>query len=269
MTRILYIVSLASLLVAQPYTSSASPRESLLGRNLYWELCVPCHGATGTGGGLGPSIVTDEAVRLNHSEISEAIRLGRREMGMPAFGGYLGWREVNRLVTHIRALQGVDTKRSNKIDTSSEAALTASGKNKFESIAKGRALFEGRATCFDCHGVFDDGGRTAPDLSRIAKRMTRKQIRDSIERPSRKIATGFEFKEIVTRDGRTIRGRSRSATDDTVQIFDEEEQLWTTYFIRNLDSQRIIRRSSMPNDLLDRLSETERDDLMNFLESLK
>lgn len=215
---------------------------------------------------MGPSILTPKARQLTNSDISKVIRLGRRELGMPAFQRRLEPREIVRMIAYVRVLQGVEV--GTEIEEPTEAMHPAQSNAQRESIARGRDLFVGRARCVDCHSIFNDGGRVAPDLTRVAGRMSRHQIRESIVNPSRAIASGFGESEIVTKEGRTIRGWSRREAPGTIQIFDPEEQLWTTYFKQDLRSVRASAESLMPGDLLASLSGAEISDLMAFLASL-
>ena len=67
--------------------------------------------------------------------------------------------------------------------------------------------------------------------------------------------------EIVTRDGRKVRGWSRKVTQDALQIYTPEKQLWTTYFIKDLQSNLSSPKSLMPRDLYESLTEKERRSL--------
>jgi putative heme-binding domain-containing protein len=260
------ILSLAALLVAMiPAPVHAKKGSIAPGRERFRQFCVPCHGEAGTGGGMGPSIVTQKSLELTNRDLFETIRSGRVKLGMPTFGMVFRPRQIQGLIAYVRALQGVEVEIGGPL----EATPAARPKAELERIARGRGLFVGRARCFDCHSIFNDGGMVAPDLTKIGKRMRRRRIRASIVHPSRRIAPGFGAKEIVTKGGRTIRGWYRHETPETIQIFDPDENLWTTYFKRELRSVRASPESLMPADLLDPLSEEERRDLMAFLASLE
>ncbi len=74
---------------------------------LYAENCAHCHGDRGQGGGAGTrTLLTEEKFdqKLDR-EFFDAIKDGRPEMGMEAFGGSLSDEQIWGLVVHIRELQ--------------------------------------------------------------------------------------------------------------------------------------------------------------------
>ncbi len=256
-----------SLIIVATSTSAASQDPEAKGKDIFREFCLHCHGPDGKGGGMGPSIIGDKSRLLSNPDIAETIRLGRLEMGMPAFGDVISSTDIANLTAHVRSLQGIEFKPEEDNGSSSAASMSLSASQQ-EQIFRGRTLFEGRAKCFECHSIYGDGGMEGPDLTRIAERMNQEQILEAITTPSLKIAPGYEASEIVTPDGRTIIGWSRRATPTTIEIFDPQEMLWTAYFIRDLKSERSIAESLMPSDLLEPLTKNEISDLMTFLISL-
>jgi len=263
--RRLAIFALAALAaMGHPAGAEAATKSLAAGRKLFRQYCIPCHGETGGGGGMGPSIVGEKSLELENRDIFQTIRRGRAELGMPAFGSGIAPQQIAKLVSYVRALQGVEVEGAEEM----EWTPAARPKAELERIARGRDLFAGRARCSECHSIFDDGGMVAPDLTEIGKRMSWRQIRNAIVNPSDEIAPDYRAKEIVTKAGSTILGWYREETPDTIQLFDPDEDLWTTYFKRDLQSIRDATESLMPSDLLDPLNETEQRALMTFLTSL-
>jgi len=74
---------------------------------LYLENCSHCHGDRGQGGGAGTrTLLTEELFDQKHDRpFFDAIKDGRPEMGMEAFGGSLSDEQIWGLVVHIRELQ--------------------------------------------------------------------------------------------------------------------------------------------------------------------
>jgi len=74
---------------------------------LYEENCSHCHGDRGQGGGAGTrTLLTEELFDQKHDRpFFDAIKNGRPEMGMEAFGGSLSDEQIWGLVVHIRELQ--------------------------------------------------------------------------------------------------------------------------------------------------------------------
>ncbi len=256
------LVAIAPHVAAQPHTAQVS--------DLFTQFCAPCHGETGTGGHMGgPSLVADKTRTLTNAVIFETIRLGRPDKGMPAFDTRLKPPEIASLTENVRQLQGIKIEPGSATENPADALSTVLSQTELEAIARGREVFEGRGRCSECHSIAIDGGRVAPDLTGVAKRMNQTQLRNAIVNPSLLIARGYEVREIVTNDGTRIRGWSRSAAPGTVQLFDPDEELWTTYFIPDLQSNLAINESLMPGNLLDGLTDEENQDLMAFLDSLK
>jgi len=88
-----------------------------LGKRLYRENCVPCHGVTGKGDGAGakslpvrPADHTDREAMKSRSDtfLHDVIAKGGSAMGlspfMPAWGSILKDNEIQELVDYIRTL---------------------------------------------------------------------------------------------------------------------------------------------------------------------
>ena len=265
-----YLLSLVAALVVSVQCNAAQPDIVAPDIELFNQSCAACHGDNGAGGRLGgPSLIAEQTRTLSDAEISTTIRQGRADKGMPEFGTQLRPRQITRLVATVRQLQGIKPKAAVAAGVQKEAPRIELPLAQREAIARGREAFQKRGRCSECHSVGIDGGRVAPELTLIAQRMNSSQIREAIVNPSLQIAKGYEVYEVVTIDGAQIRGWSRRVAPEAVQIFDPDEQLWTTYFFQNLQSHRAISESLMPAGLLEPLSSNEIDDLMIFLNSLK
>jgi len=79
-----------------------NPQTADSGRPVFENRCGGCHGADGTGGELGPAIVTRLASR-NDQELAALITSGIPGRGMPAFN--LSSREMSDLVAFLRRLR--------------------------------------------------------------------------------------------------------------------------------------------------------------------
>ncbi|MCA9124762.1 MAG: c-type cytochrome [Planctomycetales bacterium] len=63
-------------------------------------------------------------------------------------------------------------------------------------------FFSQQASCSKCHQYHGLGGKTGPDLSQVAKRLSQAQIVEAIIAPSQSILAGYETWTIVDIDGR-------------------------------------------------------------------
>ena len=73
------------------------------GRVVYASRCASCHGTTGSGGELGPSIVMRVPARTD-AELTSVIQQGLPTAGMPAFGN-LSATEMRDLIVFLRSLR--------------------------------------------------------------------------------------------------------------------------------------------------------------------
>jgi alcohol dehydrogenase (cytochrome c) len=85
--------------------ASAAAQTPEPGRQVFASRCATCHGTAGTGGELGPSIVSRVPLRSDQ-ELEAVIREGVTGAGMPAFPN-LSKAEVSDLVTFLRTLRPV------------------------------------------------------------------------------------------------------------------------------------------------------------------
>ena len=90
--------------VNSAYAQNATPtikRPPLNGKGLYIH-CARCHKATGIGGpSYGGFAANLRETFLDHDQLVEVIRDGRRTLGMPEFKSRLSKREINALATYI------------------------------------------------------------------------------------------------------------------------------------------------------------------------
>ena len=91
--------------------------------------------------------------------------------------------------------------------------------------ARGRTLFKGKAECAQCHRVNGQGPRVAPDLSDIGAIRTLAALQRALLTPDESLLPIQPARALVTKDGRTIRGRRLNEDTYTVQIIDEQENL--------------------------------------------
>jgi len=238
----------ASVASAGQQDHQYSPTEIQAGLRLYTAECSLCHGPNGDlmsgidlRRGQFRRAVSDE-------DLARVITNGVPDAGMPAFAK-LQSADVTALVAFIRA--GFDV---------SGAAV------KIGDPGRGQTLFAGKAGCAACHRVNGVGPRTAPDLSDIGASRTAPALQRALLDPSSAMWPINRPVRIVTRDGKTVRGRRLNEDTYTVQIIDDQERL-LTFIKADLREFEVSTKSTMPPATS--LSSEELADVIAYLLTLK
>ena len=218
------------------------------GSRLYGAQCALCHGQNGDGI-VGVNLARQQFRRASSDDdIRDTITTGVAAAGMPPFR--LQPAELDGLVAFIRS--GFD--RSATPFTVGDAGL-------------GKALYDGKGACAACHRVAGKGARTAPDLSDVGAIRQPAAIQRSLLEPSRAMLPINRPVRIVTRDGRTIRGRRVNEDTATVQLIDEGERL-VSLSKADIRDFELGTASGMPS-FAGKLTDKELANLLAYLLSLK
>jgi putative heme-binding domain-containing protein len=133
--------------------------------------------------------------------------------------------------------------------------------------ARGAQLFA-RQGCVSCHTVSQNEALKGPLLAGIAARYSRKELTESILKPSAKIAQGFETQFFVLDSGKLIDGFVVRESGDEIEVRGANGQ--TTIVAKSSIDERGKRETSvMPTGLVDPLSPQDLASLLAYLESLK
>ena len=164
--------------------------------------------------------------------------------------------------------------------------------------ARGKAVFEGKGACLDCHRVLDKGSRFGPDLTDIGTRAAsasalrgsgggggrgapqgagagnptdtaraQTELQRALVDPAAEILPQNRTVRLVTRNGQTITAHVLNQDTFSLQLIDTKEQLMT---IPRSELRELawIKDSPMPS-YRDRLSAQELADVVAYLLSLK
>jgi cytochrome c oxidase cbb3-type subunit 3 len=239
-------VRAAAQAVSQDHTYTRADVEA--GQRLYGPQCQVCHGATGDG-------VPGIDLRLGRfrrsssdDDLARIITTGIPGAGMPAFK--LQPAELTGIIAFIRA--GFDA---------------ASASVRVGNAGRGKALFEGKALCSQCHRVKGQGPRAAPDLSDIGAIRTLAALQRTLLTPTESLLPIHRPVRIVTKDGRTIRGRRLNEDTYSVQLIDTQERL---HSLAKADLKEFVveTTATMPS-YQGRLTADELADVIAYLTSLK
>jgi putative heme-binding domain-containing protein len=236
----------AAQVLGQDHTYTRADVEA--GQRLYGPQCQVCHGATGDG-------VPGIDLRLGRfrrsssdDDLAKVITSGIPGAGMPAFK--LQPAELTGIVAFIRA--GFDA---------------ASASVRVGDAGRGKELFEGKAICAQCHRVKGQGPRVAPDLSAIGAIRTLAALQRTLLNPTESLLPINRPVRIVTKDGRTIRGRRLNEDTYTVQLIDTQERLHS--LVKADLKEFVVETTATMPSYQGKLTADELADVIAYLTTLK
>ena len=133
--------------------------------------------------------------------------------------------------------------------------------------SRGRAVFEGKGGCLDCHRVAGQGSRKGPDLSEIGRMRNAETLERSILEPNETLLPQERYVRAVTKDGKTITGMRLNEDTHNVMLIDENEHL-VALAKSDLREYTLLKTSPMPS-YQGKLSAQEVADVVSYLLTLK
>ena len=223
------------------------PADIEYGLAVYLAQCASCHGETGDA--IAGVDLRNGPLRraATDRDLIGVIRTGIPGTGMLAF--QLDAAEMAGIVAYL-------------LNMTYEADAVTLG-----DAARGRALFEGRGACLDCHRVRGRGPREATDLTAVGAERAPSALRRSLLDPTGTMRPIDRPVELMTADGERVTGRRLNEDTYTVQILDDDARL-RSFDKAELRELRILTTSPMPA-YGDRLDADELADLLAYLVSLK
>jgi putative heme-binding domain-containing protein len=257
LTRAMVVVAMIGSAAAVRVTAQNPPEKNplegnpeaiLAGMGGFRQRCADCHG-TDARGVRGPDITQVWSSGRSDGGLFKTIRAGVPNSEMPAFPApRTSDRDVWQMLAYLRTLAApapTDPPRGN--------------------AANGARLF--RTNCASCHRVNSSGGRLGPDLSRIGSARSREVMATRIRRGSEEFRTGFEPVTVTPTDGKPIEGVKKNEDLFSVQIMDSRER------IQGYEKDKVKavngKKSAMPTFGPDRLSDSDLDDLLRYLQTLR
>lgn len=228
-----------------PFTGNADAVHN--GQALYRARCANCHGVDATGV-RGPDLTALWASGRSDEGLFHTLRAGIPGTEMPAVSARTQDDDVWRILAYVRTL--------NVTPAAAPVGDTANGERIF------------RAQCASCHRVNGRGGRLGPDLSRIGAARARAALVRQIRGANEDFRTGYEPVTLTLPDGRNVRGVKKNEDLFSVQIMDTTERI-QGYLKENLRNVRDETRSAMPVYGPERLSESDLNDLVQYLGTLR
>jgi putative heme-binding domain-containing protein len=130
----------------------------------------------------------------------------------------------------------------------------------------GQRLF--RVHCASCHRVNNVGGRLGPDLSRIGAGRARDALVRRVRGAVEDFRPGYEPVTITPTSGQPVQGVKKNEDMFSVQIMDTRERI-QGYEKDKMKEVKNETRSAMPSFGTDRLSESDLDDIVRYLGTLR
>lgn len=210
--------------------------------------CADCHGMDATGV-RGPDITQVWASGRSDGGLFLTLRNGVSNTEMPSVGARTPDHEIWQILAYLRTL-----------------AAPASTDPPRGNAENGERLF--RANCASCHRVNGRGGRLGPDLSRIGNARARdvmvRRIRGAIEENG----AGYAPVTLTTPSGQQVQAVKKNEDLFSVQVMDSRERI-QGYVRGDLKEVKDETKSAMPPFGTDRLSESQLDDVVRYLMTLK
>ena len=131
----------------------------------------------------------------------------------------------------------------------------------------GKILFYqpgGRAACFRCHRVKDQGESFAPDLSDVGARLEPRVLVQSILDPNATITEGYRAQLIETEDGDLLTGVPVGETDSMLRLVQSDGEA-IPIDKRDIVDRRNLETSIMPGNMSDLLTNDEVADIAAWL----
>jgi len=217
------------------------------GMGLFRSRCADCHGIDARGV-RSPDLTQVWASGRTDDGLFRTVKYGITGTEMPANPRMFD-AEVWQVLAYLKTI----------------AASTPNEPPK-GNAENGERIF--RANCRSCHMVNNTGGRLGPDLSRIGTSRTRdmmvKQIRGALE----DFKAGYEPVTLTTTNGQPIKGVKKNEDLFTVQIMDTRERI-QGYEKDKMKEVTNDTKSAMPAFGVDRLSQSDLDDVVRYLQTLK
>jgi len=141
------------------------------------------------------------------------------------------------------------------------ALLTAERLERTD-LPEGRDVFA--RTCAQCHVLFDVGGSVGPDLTG-SNRSDLEYLLGNLIDPNELIGKDYRATNVWMQDGRLVTGIEKKRTESTITLQTENDLV--TVALADVEEIQESPLSTMPEGLLDPLSEDEVADLVAYLRS--
>jgi cytochrome c oxidase cbb3-type subunit III len=221
------------------------------GKHLYRFRCAVCHGLDARGYRATDLTSSPRTLTTSDAQLFRLISRGIPGTEMPASNMHDD--ELWMVIAYLRTL-----------------ADPSSGKEWPGNARRGEQLFwsTAKGNCGLCHMVGARGGRLGPNLTRIGIARSRTALIREIRRPSEYIPVGFETVTVTMPDGKRLTGVRKNEDTFSVQVMNAAGDIFS-FMKRDVREVTEEPTSLMPEYRTERLTDTELDDLIRYLGTLK
>jgi putative heme-binding domain-containing protein len=210
--------------------------------------CAYCHGIDARGA-RGPDLTGIFSSGHTEEGLFRLVRRGVPGTEMPPASVFLQEPDTWKTLMYLRTLSVPPTSEPPRGDA-----------------ANGERIFTAR--CASCHRVGGRGGVLGPDLARVGVARTRAALIRQIRGGAEDIRPGYTPVTVTTQEGRSVRGTRKNEDLFSVQIMDSAERLQG---YKKSDVRTVVEetRSLMPAYGVEQLNESDLDDLVRYLGTLR
>jgi putative heme-binding domain-containing protein len=122
--------------------------------------------------------------------------------------------------------------------------------------------------CATCHKVDNNGYDFGPDLSDVGKRLTRRELIESIIDPSKKVEAKYITSTVITVDGKALVGFVKDKTEDSLTLLMQEGKQ-QKLSMDEIEEIVETKQSSMPENLAATLAPAEFLDVIEYMSELR
>ena len=217
------------------------------GMGLFRARCADCHGMDAHGV-RGPDITQVWASGRTDEGLFTTIKNGIAGTEMPAQPRLFD-HETWQILAYLRTLAASNRPEPPRGDAEN-----------------GKKIYQ--ANCVSCHRVNGAGGRLGPDLSRIGAARSREVLELRIRGGVEGFLPGYEPVTLTPATGTAVVGVKKNEDLFSVQIMDTRERI-QGYDKAALKEMQNNSRSAMPPFGSNRISESDLDDLIRYLQTLR
>jgi putative heme-binding domain-containing protein len=217
------------------------------GMGLFRSRCADCHGMDARGV-RAPDLTQVWASGRSDDGLFKTLKAGVPGTEMPANPRMFD-QEAWQILAYLRTLAA--------------AAPTDPPRGNAEN---GERVF--RANCASCHRVNGTGGRLGPDLSRVGLARARDAMVRQIRGATEDFRPGYEPVTLTAANGQAIHGVKKNEDLFSVQIMDTRERI-QGYEKDKMKSVVDDKKSAMPVFGPERLSASDLDDVLRYLQGLR